>query len=405
MPHAVVALEGHVIDSLALPKVWDTIMDLGGDFDVEEFRVGKHKDETSYVQLSVQADSDEVLGEILTAIQQYGAAPIDQAEARLEPVQQEGVFPKDFYSTSNQPTDVRVGAKWLEVENIEMDCGVAVDGERAYCLPVDEARAGQQVVCGYQGIRIRPLERARDRELFGFMQSQVSAEKPKKLVIREIARTMRQIREDGGDILFVGGPAIVHTGAGRYLSSMIKGGFVQVIFAGNALAAHDIESSIFGTSLGINLESGLGAEHGHEHHIHAINEVRRAGSIKAAVDAGVITQGVMYEAVKAGVDVVLAGSIRDDGPLPDVITDMVVAQKRMRAAIHQHDIRLALLIGTMLHSIATGNLLPATVRTVCVDMEPSVVTKLTDRGSFQTIGIVTDVESFLRELAADLESG
>ncbi|MFY9614110.1 MAG: TIGR00300 family protein [Candidatus Dormiibacterota bacterium] len=405
MPHAVVALEGHVIDSLALPKVWDTIMDLGGDFDVEEFRVGKHKDETSYVRLSVQADSDEVLEEILSAIQQYGAAPIDQAEARLEPVQQEGVFPKDFYSTSNQPTDVRVGAKWLEVENIEMDCGVAVDGERAYCLPVDEARAGQQVVCGYQGIRIRPLERARDRELFGFMQSQVSAEKPKKLVIREIARTMRQIREDGGDILFVGGPAIVHTGAGRYLSSMIKGGFVQVIFAGNALAAHDIESSIYGTSLGISLESGLGAEHGHEHHIHAINEVRRAGSIKAAVDTGVITQGVMYEAVKAGVDVVLAGSIRDDGPLPDVITDMVVAQKRMREAIQQRDIRLALLVGTMLHSIATGNLLPATVRTVCVDMEPAVVTKLTDRGSFQTIGIVTDVESFLRELAADLESG
>ena len=197
----------------------------------------------------------------------------------------------------------------------------------------------------------------------------------------------------------------MHTGAAQYLSSMIRGGYIQVIFAGNALAAHDIESSIYGTSLGINLESGLGAEHGHEHHIHAINEVRRAGSIKAAVEAGVIKQGIMYEAVKAGLDVVLAGSIRDDGPLPDVITDMVVAQKAMRKAIHDRDVRLALMVSTMLHSIATGNLLPATVRTVCVDMEPSVVTKLADRGSFQTIGIVTDVESFLRELAADLESG
>jgi lysine-ketoglutarate reductase/saccharopine dehydrogenase-like protein (TIGR00300 family) len=214
---------------------------------------------------------------------------------------------------------------------------------------------------------------------------------------------MRQIRADGGSILFVGGPAVIHTGAGKYLSALIRGGYVQVLFAGNALAAHDIESSLFGTSLGISLDSGLGLEHGHEHHIRAINEIRRAGSIAAAVDSGVLKSGVMFEATKAGIEVVLAGSIRDDGPLPDVITDVIVAQKRMRQAIRERDIRLALMVGTMLHSIATGNLLPATVRTVCVDMEPSVVTKLSDRGSFQTIGIVTDVESFLRELALDLD--
>jgi lysine-ketoglutarate reductase/saccharopine dehydrogenase-like protein (TIGR00300 family) len=404
MPRAVVALEGHVIDSLALPKVWDTIMDLGGNFDVEEFRVGKRKDETSYVQMQVEADSEERLEEILLAIQQYGAAPLDQGEAELQPVEKEGVFPAAFYSTSNQPTEVRVDGRWLEVANIEMDCGIAVDGDRAHCLPVDEARVGQRIVCGYIGIRVHPLERGRDRELFGFMQSQVSAEKPKKLVIREIAKSMRAIRRDGGDILFVGGPAIIHTGAARYLSSMIRGGYIQAIFSGNALAAHDIEASLYGTSLGINLESGLGAEHGHEHHIRAINQVRNAGSIKAAVENGVIKDGVMFEAVKAGVEYVLAGSIRDDGPLPDVLTDAVEAQKRMRQVIHDRDIRLALMVGSMLHSIATGNLLPATVRTVCVDMEPAVVTKLADRGSFQTIGIVTDVESFLRELAADLES-
>jgi lysine-ketoglutarate reductase/saccharopine dehydrogenase-like protein (TIGR00300 family) len=403
MHHAAVALEGHIIDSLALPMVWDTIMDMGGNFEVEEFRVGKHKDEKSYMRLSVQAANEELLGEILTAIQQYGAAPLEQVSAELQPVIQDGVFPQAFYSTSNQPTSVRVGEKWLEVENIEMDCGIAVDGGRALCMPVDEARVGHQVVTGYQGIRVQPLERSRDREIFGFMQSQVSAEKPKKLLIREIAADMRQIRAAGAAILFVGGPAVIHTGAGRYLSALIRGGFVQVLFAGNALAAHDIESALYGTSLGISLDSGLGMEHGHEHHIRAINEIRRAGSIAAAVDSGVLKEGVMFEATKAGVNVVLAGSIRDDGPLPDVITDVIVAQKRMRQVIRESNIGLALMAGTMLHSIATGNLLPATVRTVCVDMEPSVVTKLADRGSFQTVGIVTDVESFLRELALDLE--
>jgi lysine-ketoglutarate reductase/saccharopine dehydrogenase-like protein (TIGR00300 family) len=403
MQHAAVALEGHIIDSLALPKVWDTIMDMGGNFEVEEFRVGKHKDEKSYMRLSVQAASEELLGEILTAIQQYGAAPLDHVNAELQPVTRDGVFPQAFYSTSNQPTSVRVGEKWLEVENIEMDCGIAVDGARTFCMPVDEARVGQQVVTGYQGIRVQPLERSRDREIFGFMQSQVSAEKPKKLLIREIAADMRQIRADGGAILFVGGPAVIHTGAGRYLSALIRGGYVQVLFAGNALAAHDIESALYGTSLGISLDSGLGMEHGHEHHIRAINEIRRAGSIAAAVNSGLLKEGVMFEATTAGVNVVLAGSIRDDGPLPDVITDVIVAQKLMRQVIRENDIGLALMVSTMLHSIATGNLLPATVRTVCVDMEPSVVTKLADRGSFQTVGIVTDVESFLRELALDLE--
>ena len=402
MPSAIVTMEGHIIDSLALPKVWDTIMDLGGNFDVEEFRVGKRKDELSFLRMSVGADTEEQLNEILAAIQQHGASPTEEAEAGLEAVKQDGVFPTLFYSTSNQPTSVRRAGRWLEVENIEMDCGIAVEGDRAYCLPVDEARTGQRIVGGYLGIRVHPLERGRDRELFGFMQSQVSAEKPKKVIISEIAASMRTIRQEGGDILFVGGPAIIHTGAGRHLSWLIREGFVQVLFSGNALAAHDIEASLFGTSLGVSLESGLGTEHGHEHHIRAINEVRARGSIAAAIKDGLLKQGVMYEAIQAGVEVVLAGSIRDDGPLPDVETDVIVAQKRMRHVIHARDIRLALMLGSMLHSIATGNLLPATVRTVCVDINPAVVTKLADRGSFQTIGLVTDVESFLRELVADL---
>jgi lysine-ketoglutarate reductase/saccharopine dehydrogenase-like protein (TIGR00300 family) len=402
MPRAVVTLTGHIIDSLVLPKVWDTIMDLGGNFDVEEMRVGKRKDEPSFARLAIDAPTDEELREILLAIQPLGATIAEDEDAALEEVAQDGVFPEGFYSTSNQATFVRHGERWLEVANIEMDCGIVVEAGGARTLPVDEARRGMRVVVGHAGIRVQPLERARSREIFGFMQSQVSAEKPKKLLIREIAASMRAIRRDGGDILLVGGPAIVHTGAAPLLAWMIREGYVQVLFAGNALAAHDIEAALYGTSLGISLESGLGTEHGHEHHIRAINRIRAAGSIAAAVERGMLSRGVMYEAVRKGIEVVLAGSIRDDGPLPDVITDVVAAQKRMRAAIQSHDVRLALMVSTMLHSIATGNLLPASVHAVCVDMEPAVVTKLTDRGSFQTIGLVTDVESFLRELVADL---
>ncbi|HEV3232915.1 MAG TPA: TIGR00300 family protein [Candidatus Dormibacteraeota bacterium] len=402
MPRAVVTLTGHIIDSLVLPRVWDTIMDLGGNFDVEEMRVGKRKDEHSFARLSVEAATDELLREILLAIQPLGATAAEEVDAETEPVSQPGVFPESFYSTSNQATFVRVGGRWLEVADIEMDCGIVLEEGRARTLPVDEAETGMRIVTGHNGIRVQPLERARSREIFGFMQSQVSAEKPKQLIIREIAASMRRIREERGAILFVGGPAIIHTGAGRYLAWMIREGWVQILFAGNALAAHDIEAAMYGTSLGISLNSGLGTEHGHEHHIRAINRVRGAGSIPAAVEAGILTEGVMYEATRRGIEMVLAGSIRDDGPLPDVVTDVVVAQKLMRAAIHQHDVGLALMVSTMLHSIATGNLLPASVHAVCVDMEPAVVTKLTDRGSFQTIGLVTDVESFLRELVGDL---
>ncbi|MHB8507727.1 MAG: ornithine cyclodeaminase, nickel-pincer nucleotide-dependent [Candidatus Dormibacteria bacterium] len=402
MERVTITLEGHIIDSLALPRVMDTIMDLGGTFDVQEIRVGKRKDEHSRAQMVVEAETHGALDAIINEIQQYGATLKDEGEATLEAVTQAGVFPLAFYSTSNQPTFVRQGAEWLEVADIEMDCGISIEDGHARTLPVDEARVGQLIVTGHRGIRVQPIERGRDRDVFGFMQSQVSAEKPKKRVIKEIAASMRAIRAEGGAILFVGGPTVIHTGAGRYLEWLIREDYVQVLFAGNALAAHDIESALYGTSLGVSLESGVGLEHGHEHHIRAINRVRSAGSIANAVSSGLLTEGVMFEAVTKGIKVVLAGSIRDDGPLPDVVTDAIVAQKAMRAAIHSHDLRLALMAGTMLHSIATGNLLPASVRAVCVDIDPAVVTKLADRGSFQTVGLVTDVESFLRELVGEL---
>jgi lysine-ketoglutarate reductase/saccharopine dehydrogenase-like protein (TIGR00300 family) len=397
MPTSTVELSGHIIDSMMLPRIFDAIMDLGGSFRVEEFRVGQSQDEPSYTRIALTHDSDEGLHAIIAACQQQGAVQLEPAPVRTEPAPRDGVFPDSFYSTSNQPTQVRAGDGWLDVEDIEMDCGIVVAEGRARCVAVSEVRGGAAVVVGHDGIRVRPLERSRNREIFGFMTSQVSSEKPKHLVIRELAETMREIHAGGGRIAFVGGPAIIHTGAGVHLSRLIRDGWIDVLFAGNALAAHDIESQFFGTSLGIDLRNGLPIEAGHEHHIRAINRVRACGGIAAAVEQGVLGDGVMYEATRRGIDVVLGGSVRDDGPLPEVVTDMIEAQRRMRASLH--GVELCIMCATMLHAIATGNLLAAAVKTVCVDINPAVVTKLADRGSSQTLGLVTDVESFLRELS------
>ena len=401
MPTATIELRGHIIDSMMLPRVLDAVMDLGGSFRFEEFHVGQAKDDPSQARLALEHETADGLEAIVSACQAQGALILAGLPARTAPAPRDGVFPDDFYSTSNQPTRVLVDASWLEVDDIEMDCAVVVGEGRARCVAVTEVRAGEAVVCGHDGIVIAPVERARRREIFGFMTSQVSSEKPKHLVIRELAEAMREVRAEGGKICVVGGPAIIHTGAGGHLSRLIEQGYVQVLFAGNALAAHDIESQLFGTSLGIDLRNGLPIEAGHEHHIRAINRIRAAGGIRQAVEQGVLTAGVMHACVRAGIDWQLAGSVRDDGPLPDVITDMLEAQRRMRSSLR--GVELCLMLSTMLHSIATGNMLAAAVKTVCVDINPAVVTKLADRGSSQTLGLVTDVESFLRELGDCLQ--
>jgi lysine-ketoglutarate reductase/saccharopine dehydrogenase-like protein (TIGR00300 family) len=283
-----------------------------------------------------------------------------------------------------------------------MDLVIVIDrvNARARMIPMADVRAGDQVVIGHDGIRVLPFERGRTRELFSFMGSDVSSEKPKRLVIEEIAKTMRETRAHNGKILVVAGPAIVHSGAGPYLAALIRAGFVQVLFGGNAIAAHDVESALLGTSLGIALHTGQPIEGGHRHHMVAINAIRRAGSLRAAVEQGVLREGVMYECIRNNVEMVLAGSIRDDGPIPDVITDTQEAQRKMRAAVQ--GVEMALMISTMLHSIATGNMLPASVKVVAVDINPAVVTKLADRGTFQALGLVTDAELFMRELAEAL---
>ncbi len=397
LPTATIELSGHIIDSMMLPRIFDVVMDLGGSFKVDEFRVGQNPDERSFTRITLSHDDPGGLRAIVAACQQQGAVRVDGAAARTEPAPRDGVLPDTFYSTSNQPTAVRIADAWLEVEDIEMDCGVLVDGDRARTVAVTDVRAGDRIVVGHDGIKVSPVERSRSKEIFGFMTSSVSAEKPKHLIIRELANTMREIRSRNGRICMVAGPAVIHTGAGVHLSRMIASGWIDVLFAGNALAAHDIESQFFGTSLGINLRDGLPVESGHEHHIRAINRIRGAGGIREAVATGMIRGGVMFEAFRRGITVVLAGSVRDDGPLPEVVVDMIEAQRRMRQGLR--GVELCIMCASMLHAIATGNMLPAATKTVCVDINPSVVTKLADRGSSQTLGLVTDVESFLRELS------
>ena len=403
-PEAVeeVEVRGHIIDSLLLPKILDRILQAGGSFEIRECKIGARRVDPSYARIAVGADSPAALDAILCDLVEHGAAAVSPLDAKAVPADIPGAFPEDFYSTTNQRTQVRLSGRWVDVADQEMDCGIAIDpvGKTARCVAMTDVTLGLPIVVGYEGVRVVPVERPREASPFGFMASNVSSEKPKAISLAAVAESIRQCRRDGRKVLLVGGPAIVHTGSAEHVASLVRGGWVQTLFAGNALATHDIEQSLYGTSLGVSMTRGEAIEHGHEHHLRAINTIRRAGGIGKAVETGLLNAGIMYECVKNGVDVVLAGSIRDDGPLPEVITDTLAAQKRMREAIR--GVGFALCIATALHSIATGNLLPAWVRVVCVDINPATVTKLADRGTFQTIGLVTDVEPFLRSLAGEL---
>lgn len=402
MADELIELHGHIIDSWTLPRSWDIIMDRGGNFQVEEMHVGVSKTEPSYARMRVEAPNDEILDLIVSELQQLGATLVHGNDIRTAFVEQNGVLPPDFYSTTNLPTQVRLNGQWLDVEHIEMDVAIAIDREtnRAFAKPMHEVKKGDKVVIGHDGIRVLPFERARTRETFAFMQSDVSSEKVKTLAIHEIAREMREVRARGGKILFVLGPAVIHTGAGRYIAELIRRDYVQVIFGGNAIVTHDVEAALYGTSLGVDLRTGEQAEGGHRNHLRAINAIRAVGSLEKALESGLLHSGLTYEALQRHIPMVLAGSVRDDGPMPSVINDMQEAQRRMREELA--GVEMAIIVASMLHAIATGNLLPATVRTVVVDINPAVVTKLSDRGSFQAAGLVTDAELFLRELVETL---
>ena len=398
-----VEVTGHLMDSGILSRILDDIREYDGDYVIDHFDVGHEASDISQATIVVTAEDDEALQRLLMRLQTRGVNQVDPGEASVSVADLDGVFPDGFYSTTNLATKVRLGGKWLDVENPEMDCGLVVDGERVYTLPMSDVKVGMHVVTSASGIKVTSPVLEKGSDSFGFMDSDVSSEKPQAVLVRQVADGMREAKAAGKYVLWVGGPGVVHTGAAPAMVELVNAGFVDVLFAGNALATHDIESSLYGTSLGVDLAMGRGVEHGHEHHIRALNTIRKQGSIKAAVDNGVLTGGIMHAMVTHEKRFVLVGSVRDDGPLPDVYTDVIEGQRAMRAELT--DVGFCLMVATMLHSVATGNILPASIPLVCVDINPATVTKLADRGSSQAKGIVTDVGLFLEQLALELIPG
>jgi lysine-ketoglutarate reductase/saccharopine dehydrogenase-like protein (TIGR00300 family) len=394
-----IELNGHIVDSLLLAKVLDAILEAGADYEILDVSIGKTNVDASRARIRI-AGAHEVLEQLVEDLQVHGANRVGGGAARLEPAERDGVLPAGFYSTTNLSTDVLVDDRWLPVTDPEMDCAIVVRDGTARTTPMHRVRTGDPVVVGHDGVRVHAPAKRRGASLFEFMASEVSSEKPKALIVAEIAGRLRSVRDDGGKILAVCGPAVVHTGGAPDLARLVEAGWVDVLFAGNGFATHDIESNVLGTSLGVSVEEGTPTEGGHSNHLRVVNEVRRHGSIAASVEAGYVTGGVMAACVRQGVPFVLGGSVRDDGPLPDVVTDVVEAADAMRE--HVPGTGVALMLASTLHAIATGNLLPASVETYCIDINQAVVTKLADRGSHQALGVVTDVGSFLALLADHL---
>ena len=404
MANETIEVHGHIVDTLILARVLDAVLEAGADYELADVVIGKTNDDESHATIVVRADDQTLLDALIDDLQVHGANRIAQSEAVTAVADQDGVLPADFHSTTNLDTEVLLGGTWHLVENPEMDCGLVVhdaDGPvRVRTVPMHRVRVGDRIVIGRDGVRVRPPDRPSVAGTFEFMNSEVSSEKPKALMIRHVAERIRTAREDGARVLLVAGPAAIHTGAGPDLAALVEQGWVSCLFTGNGFATHDLESNVLGTSLGIGVADGVPVEGGHANHVRVINEIRRHGSIAAAVEAGFVTGGVMHACVRAGVPFVLAGSVRDDGPLPDTITDVTAAADAMRAQVP--GVRVALMLATTLHGIATGNVLPASVETFCVDINQAVVTKLADRGSHQAIGIVTDIGVFVRQLTGEL---
>lgn len=406
MHQEVVETQGHLIDSHLMEQIFDTVVEYDGRFEVEQFRIGRTNADNSYLRLKVETETEADMQKLLSQLLGLGCAPADPGDAVLVEVARDCCAPEDFYSTTNHKTAIRYEGNWIDVENQRMDAMVVVEGpsgnRRAVCRRLRDLKKGDQVVVGMHGIRVVPESKERDRLSFAFMSNGVSSERQVETAVRQVASLMRQCRESRQRIVIVAGPVTVHTGGAQAMAKLIRGGWVQAMLAGNALGVHDIEAALLGTSLGVRQSDGRQEEHGHRNHMRAINAIYHAGGIAKAVESGKLKTGVMYECVKAGVPIVLAGSLRDDGPLPDTITDMNEAQDAYAEQLKGAG--LVLCLGSMLHSIATGNMLPSWVKIVCVDINPAVATKVSDRGTGQMVGVVTDVGLFLDLLARTLES-
>src|SRR5712692_7686873 len=397
MQQEVVEAEGHLIDSHLMERIFDTVVEYNGRFEVEQFDIGRTNADNSRLRLKVETESPADMEQILSQLLDLGCTPADSGQAELATVEKDCCASEDFYSTTNNKTLVRHKGTWLEVENQRMDAMVVVLDKRAMCRRLRDLKKGDQVVIGMRGIRVVPESKERDRTAFAFMSNGVSSERQVETAMRQTANLMRQCRKAGQKIIVVAGPVIVHTGGAQALARLLRGGWVQALLAGNALGVHDIEASLLGTSLGVRQSDGRQEEHGHRNHMRAINAIYHAGGIAKAVESGRLTSGIMYECVKAGIPFVLAGSLRDDGPLPETITDMNRAQDAYAEQLKGAG--LVLCLGSMLHSIAVGNMLPSWVKIVCVDINPAVATKVSDRGTGQAVGVVTDVGLFLDLLA------
>lgn len=407
----VLVLEGHLLDSGLMNRALDLISEGGGSFQVLNFHLGEQKQSTSTAEIRVSAPSHDVMEKIVSQLIDLGAVPRPQevCDNPLEVVTQDGVAPDDFYVTTIYPTEVRVNCEWVRVQNQRMDGAIVVsqtpEGVVAECKLLRDLRQGDRVIVGVEGIRTvrdtasREQRTSNDKE-FGFMGSGVSSERRVELVVEQIAWELRQIRDRGGKVVVVAGPVVIHTGGAEHLSRLIREGYVQALLGGNAIAVHDIEQALMGTSLGMDMKRGVSVRGGHRHHLKAINTIRRCGSIAKAVEQGVLTSGIFYECVKNNVPFSLAGSIRDDGPLPDTQMNLIEAQADYARLIRGAD--MILMLSSMLHSIGVGNMTPAGVKMVCVDINPAVVTKLSDRGSVESVGVVTDVGLFLSLLNQQL---
>jgi len=400
-PSAVVEAEGHLVDSQLLARIFDKVVERAARFEVQRFDLGRTNDEPSSLTLKVAAPDEASLTQLVEDLIPLGCRVAGrEQDVGTEPAPQDGCAPDDFYSTTNHRTYVRRLGTWIDVERQRMDAVIVLENDRAACRKLRDVRAGDAIVCGVAGIRVVPESRERDRLGFAFMTNDISSERRVEITAEKVAGMLKSCKDAGGRVAFVAGPVVVHTGGVEYFSHLVRRGYVDVLLAGNALAVHDVEFALFGTSLGISLSAGSAVERGHQHHMRAINAINRAGGIRPAVEQQLLRSGIMYECVTHGVEYVLAGSIRDDGPLRDTVMNLNEAQDRYAAALT--GVRMVVMLSSMLHSIGVGNMLPSWVRVVCVDINPAVVTKLADRGSAQTVGVVTDVGLFLHHLARHL---
>jgi lysine-ketoglutarate reductase/saccharopine dehydrogenase-like protein (TIGR00300 family) len=396
-----IEVRGHLIDSLILTKIFDVVMDLGGEFEVLEIQIGKKKKEESYAKLRIQGKNQNNLDQILELVYREGATAKIQKEVELKPALKNSVMPDGFYSTTNNYTQIFLKGKWINVDNMMMDKCIVVNGNTAKCVPIRDVKKGDKIVVGENGLRIIPPKRPREgMNVFQFMGGSSSSERPTQHIAKKVAEDIFKTRKSGGKIVLVGGPAIVHTGAAESVATLIRMGYINALLAGNALAVHDIEYATLGTSLGMNVHDGTLAVRGYRNHMQTINSVFKAGSIEKMVKGKKLKKGIMYECIKKNIPYVLAGSIRDDGPLPDVITDVAVAQKKYKEVLK--NAKMVIMASTMLHSIATGNMLPADVKIIIVDINQPTVTKLMDRGTWQAVGVVSDVGAFMPMVTQEL---